>query len=123
MLDFITGRVRSSHPEAFLFVNVNTGGPYTQEAILRVWGNVRRKANITNGLRLYDATRHSLASQLANQNIPLNKISQLLGHSTAKMSEKYTHHDLESLRIDLSKMSLKRKTVSELSLKKKDDDK
>ncbi len=119
MAEFISGRVRTSHPEAFLFVNPRTGTFYSQEAIHRVWENVRKHSKIAD-LRLYDASRHSFASQLANQNVPTHKISWLLGHSTTKMSEKYTHHDLESLRADLTRMSLKKtETVTRLSLTKK----
>jgi integrase len=121
MWTFIEERVKTSHPEAFLFCNPRTGTFYSQEAILRVWENVRKKSNIT-GLRLYDAARHSFASQLANANVPTHKISWLLGHSTNKMSERYTHSDLESLRADVSRMSLKKKgTVSRLSPKKTDE--
>jgi integrase len=123
MAEFITQTAKTSHPEAFLFVNPRTGTFYSQEAILRVWEKVRKKGNVT-GLRLYDAGRHSFASQLANANVPTHKISWLLGHSTTKMSEKYTHHDLESLRTDLSRMSLKKKeTVTRLSPRKIDDKK
>jgi hypothetical protein len=40
------------------------------------------------------------------------------------MSERYSHHDLESLRMDVSRMSLKKKgTVTRLSLSKKGDEK
>jgi integrase len=123
MWPFIEARVKASHPEAFLFRNPRTGTFYSQEAISRVWENVRKKGNIT-GLRLYDATRHSFASQLANANVPTHKISWLLGHSTTKMSEQYTHLDLESLRTDVSRMSLEKKgTVTKLSPRKKGDEK
>jgi integrase len=126
MVDFVSETVKGSHPEAFLFTNVHTGTAYSQEAIFRVWENVRKegKAKGVNlmGLRLYDASRHSFASQLANQNVPTHKISWLLGHSTAKMSEKYTHRDLESLRADVTRMSLKKRpTVTRLSPRKNDD--
>jgi integrase len=75
-------------------------------------------AKIDGGLRLYDASRHSFASQLVNQNVPLKKVSKLLGHSSTKMTEKYAHHELESLRPGLSLMPLKKKqTVTSLSLR------
>ncbi len=62
-----------------------------------MWEEVRIAANA--GLRLYDATRHSFGSQLFNQNVPLNKVSKLLGHTNTKMTEKYAHHEPESLRL------------------------
>ena len=123
MWALIEDRVTTSQPEAFLFANPRTGTFYSMQAIQGLWDNVRAAANIT-GLRLYDASRHSFASQLANQDVPTHKISWLLGHSTTKMSEKYTHRDLESLRTDVSKMSLKKgQTVTRLSPRDKGDGK
>ena len=123
MWALIEDRVKTAHPEAFLFANPRTGTFYSMQAIQGLWDNVRAAAKIT-GLRLYDASRHSFASQLANQNVPTHKISWLLGHSTTKMSEKYTHRDLESLRTDVSKMSLKKgQTVTRLSPRDKGDGK
>lgn len=118
--DFIKNRVDNCHPEAFVFINPRTGRPYTMESILAVWEKVRAAGNISSELRLYDASRHSFASQLVNQNVSLNKVSKLLGHSNTKMTERYAHHELESLRTDLSLVSLKkRESVTRLSLDKK----
>ena len=65
---------------------------------------------ITN-LRLYDATRHSVASQLLNSGTTIPTISKILGHSSTKMTERYAHPDLESIRADLGKLNLKGKVV------------
>ena len=59
-------------------------------------------------LRLYDATRHSLASNLVNSGCSLYKVSRILGHSSTQMTEKYAHSEVESLRTDLQKLSLNR---------------
>lgn len=81
-----------------------------------MWANVREKAGIGKGLRLYDVTRHSFASQLVNANTSLYKVSRLLGHSSVKMTEKYAHHNVVDLKIDMKKLSLKtEKSVTELS--------
>jgi len=61
---------------------------------------------LSKDIRLYDATRHSLASNLLKQNVPLARISKLLGHSSVKMTEKYAHADIQSLKYDLQKISI-----------------
>jgi site-specific recombinase XerD len=83
----------------------------------KIWKKVRDEAGIGPfELRLYDASRHSLASQLVNSGVSLFTVSKILGHSTTRMSEKYAHADIEKLRIELSRVSLKdRKNVTRLS--------
>lgn len=62
------------------------------------------------------ATRHSFASQLVNSNVSLFKASKLLGHSSVKMTEKYSHSNIENLKTDIQKLSLLQKaTVTRLS--------
>ena len=121
--EFVAERVRSSHPEAFLFVNVRNGRPYSANKMRRVWQRVRNATKVGD-LRLYEASRHSVASQLVNAGTTLYRVSKILGHSSIKTSEKYAHPDLESMQADLSKLTLKRKgTGAVVSLQKKDDDK
>ncbi len=115
-LAFISDRVSTSLPEAFVFENPRRGGPYSHNAIFRLWNTIREAAGIEGDLRLYDASRHSLASQLVNSGTSIYIVSKMLGHSSTKMTEKYAHHHIEGLRTELSKMSLKRKeTVTRLS--------
>jgi len=118
MKAWFENRISNTLPETFIFINLRTGQPYSQEAVIRVWDKVRSNAGIESGLRLYDASRHSFASQLVNAGTPLNKVSKLLGHSSIKMTEKYAHHTIEGLRAELANLSLKRKeTVTRLSLR------
>lgn len=121
MCDFLTDRVSSSHPEAFVFVNPVTARPYTEHKLLEVWDRVRTAAGVSKELRLYDASRHSFASQLVNSGVSLFTVSKLLGHSSTKMTEKYSHANIESMRTELSRLSLKKtETVTRLSPAKKE---
>ncbi len=106
--DFIAHRVKNNHPEAFLFVNPFTGRPFGKNSLDRMWARVRRKAGIGKEVRLYDFTRHSFASNHLNQGTSIYKVSKLMGHSSVKMTEKYGHADMESLRVEVPKLSLKR---------------
>ena len=80
-----------------------------------VWDDVREKIGQSKSIRLYDATRHRVASQLVNKGVPLLSVSRLLGHSNTKMTERYAHTDLEKLKFDMKNLSLKGETVTRLS--------
>ncbi len=105
---YISDRVKNNLPEAFIFVNQNTGKPYCENSLRIIWNTVKKEAGIDNSLRLYDATRHSFASNLVNSGSTIYKVSKLLGHSSVKMTEKYAHSNIENLRIDIQKLSLNR---------------
>lgn len=94
-------RPRVIDPEAFVF---NKGGkPLSATWLTKQWRKACDKAGVTD-IGLYGATRHSLASQLANRGVSLYKIKQLLGHSTMKMTERYSHLDSNSTR-ELSRIN------------------
>jgi len=116
MLEYVTDRIKHNLPDAYLFVT-ERGGFYTENRLRRVWQAVREKTNLDASLRLYDFTRHSFASNLINSGTSLFKVSKLLGHSSTKMTEKYTHADVENLRADLNKLTLK--TIPRLSPEQK----
>jgi site-specific recombinase XerD len=103
---YVTDRVKNNLPEAFLFVNPRTGSYYSLDTLDRIWGKIKEKAKIDKGIRLYDATRHSFASNLTNSGVSIYKVSRLLGHSSIKMTEKYAHSEVENLRADIQRLSL-----------------
>ncbi len=103
---YLEERKREALPEAWVFPNPRTGGAYTEAALRRVWNRVRSALKV-HGIRLYDASRHSYASQLVNQNVSLYTVSKLLGHSNIKTTEKYAHADMKHLRVEINKVTLK----------------
>jgi integrase len=106
MLDFLRERVKSNLPEAYVFVNHRTGRHFNKNTLSKEWQRIRTALGFDSSLRLYDATRHSFASQLINSGTSIYKVSKLLGHSSIKMTEKYTHSSVEYLKADIQKMSL-----------------
>lgn len=107
-LDYITERVRGNLPEAWLFVNPRTGDYYRQSKIRKLWDRVRVKLGIDKRLRLYDATRHSVASQLRSAGVDLSDVKDQLGQSCLRTTERYAHVDIERLRANLKVLSLKK---------------
>jgi integrase len=77
-----------------VFVNRQTGKPYT--SIAKVWERLRKAAGLSH-LRLHDL-RHSFASLLVNSGRTLYEVQQILGHSDAKVTERYAHLSKRTLR-------------------------
>lgn len=71
----------------YLFVNRVTGNPYTN--IHKAWGKIRYQAGLPQ-LRIHDL-RHQYASFLVNSGRTLYEVQQILGHSTSKVTERYSH--------------------------------
>lgn len=95
--------LRGKLPEAFVFTY--KGRPYSQSGLRKIWHRARGKAEIPH-IKLYNATRHSIASQAVNAGVDLAIVSRALGHSSLEMTKKYASLNLQRLRtvIDGSQM-------------------
>lgn len=60
------------------------------DVIKKVWSSVKQKAGIEPSARFHDL-RHTHATILNNAGIDMRTIQEILGHSSLKMIEKYTH--------------------------------
>jgi integrase len=87
----------------YLFVNRDTGKPYV--AIAKVWDRLRRKAGLPR-LRLHDL-RHQFASFLVNGGRTLYEVQQILGHSDAKVTQRYAHLSTKTLQEAANSASLR----------------
>lgn len=86
----------------YLFVNPNTGKPYTD--IKKAWHTVLKEAKIEN-FRFHDL-RHTVGTRLAKANVPVNVIKEILAHSDVKTTMRYVH-STKGAKIDaLSKLNL-----------------
>jgi len=77
----------------YLFTSPKTKKPYT--TIFQSWDTARTKAKLPQ-VRIHDL-RHTYASALVNAKCSLYEVQVLLGHSTAKMTQRYAHLSNESL--------------------------
>ena len=83
----------------YIFPNIVTGKPYLQ--IFHSWNTARRKAGLSD-VRIHDL-RHSFASVLVNQGIPLYDVKELLGHSNITTTQRYAHLSRDRLLESASK--------------------
>jgi hypothetical protein len=85
-----------------IFINRDTSKPYT--TIAKVWERLRKTAGLPD-LRLHDL-RHSFASFLVNSGRTLYEVQQILGHSDAKVTERYAHLSRKTLQEAANSASL-----------------
>lgn len=78
--------------------NLKTGKPF--QSIFNSWDTARQRAGVSD-LRVHDL-RHSFASALVNQGIPIYDIQKLLGHQDIKTTERYAHLAPDRLRSSAS---------------------
>ena len=83
------------------FVFDKKGKPVTMKTVWRSWTKAAKKAGVEVGP--YQATRHSLASQLVNQDVPGNILKKILGHKTNHMIDRYAKLHVETMRRALEK--------------------
>jgi site-specific recombinase XerD len=76
-----------------LFINEETKKPYT--TIMKVWTRLRMKAGLPH-LRIHDL-RHQFASFLVNSGRTLYEVQSILGHSDAKVTQRYSHLSTKTL--------------------------
>lgn len=71
----------------YVFINPDTRKPF--QSVKTAFIAACRRANI-HGLRFHDL-RHTFASRLVEKGVDIITVKELLGHSTVKITERYTH--------------------------------
>jgi integrase len=99
----VLGELDTKEARGHLFVNKETGKRYT--TISKVWNRLRGAAGLPH-LRLHDL-RHGFASLLANNGRTLYEIQQILGHSDARVTQRYSHVSLRTLQDAANAASIK----------------
>jgi integrase len=118
MLDFFIETIADKHPQAYVFPNPRTGRPYTDSAFWNVTNHVRKEHHREIVALLGDVKkftpyifgRHSFCSNLANQGVPMSKVSRAVGHSNEATTKRYyVGTELEELRDVVTKITLEQK--------------
>ena len=95
--------LRSHSPSSFLFRNAKTEKPLT--SIKTAFKAACRRAGIV-GLRFHDL-RHTFASRLVESGADLITVKELLGHSSVKITERYTHSQGEQKKFAVSLLTVR----------------
>ena len=101
-IDIINKLDKKSDSE-YLFNNPITGTRYYN--IHKYWGHLRIRAGMRT-IRIHDL-RHTYASLLANSGRSILEISRILGHSSVKVSERYSHLSTATLQDAANSASIK----------------
>ncbi len=83
-------------PIVYLFEGENTGTPYTQRSLQNVLKQCILKAGINKPVTLH-WLRHSYATHLLEGGTDLRYIQEILGHSSSRTTEIYTHVSTKSI--------------------------
>jgi integrase/recombinase XerD len=82
-------------PKVHLFEGANAG-PYSPRSVQQVFHRAKDKAGITTPATVH-TLRHSFATHLLEKGTDLRYIQTLLGHSSSKTTEIYTHVSTKAL--------------------------
>ena len=104
--------LRKGHPEGYVFMRNNK--PYSESWMRKQWNIAAKSKNL--GLSLYEATRHSAASVAASDLHSIYVISETLGHTDVRTTQRYAHVNMNAKKSVLEKTG---DPVIALSLHKK----
>lgn len=83
-------------PKVYLFEG-QYGGKYSEKSVAEVLKKATLEAKIIKPISLH-TLRHSYATHLLESGVNLRYIQELLGHSSSKTTQLYTHVSIESIK-------------------------
>lgn len=113
-LEIAKKHMKDKLPKQFLFINPRTGRGYLPKAVWYQW----KKYSGIEDITLYEATRHSFATQLI-QNNDVTIVKELMGHSDIRTTEKYLHLKMTKLSevVNSRRTVIKMENRSEIEVK------
>lgn len=80
---------KPNHPEGYMFLN-REGNPLKVERLRVFFRRYRRRAKISEDFIVH-SLRHSFATKLVEEGVPLVQVKELLGHSCIRSTMTYVH--------------------------------
>lgn len=80
---------KPKHPDGYIFLN-REGNPLKPERLRVFFRRYRRKAGINDSFIVH-SLRHSFATKLVEEGVPLVQVKELLGHSCIRSTMTYVH--------------------------------
>lgn len=80
---------KPKHPEGYMFLN-RAGNPMKPERLRVFFRRYRKKAKIDESFIVH-SLRHSFATKLIEEGVPLVQVKELLGHSCIRSTMTYVH--------------------------------
>lgn len=96
ILEMLRIYFREYRPKIFLFEGQKAGVPYDARSLQLILKQALKKTNIIKPATLH-WLRHSYATHLLESGTDLRYIQELLGHSSSKTTEIYTHVSTKSI--------------------------
>lgn len=78
--------------------------PFTNEWLSKAFKRAVKKTDLDQSIHFH-SLRHSFASNLVKNGVPLYHLKELLGHSSIAVTEIYSHLNIDSLRDAVNKFS------------------
>lgn len=89
--------IRVEGPETWLFPGRSKNSPITARTIQHVFEKIKQKAGIQKPATVH-TLRHSFATHLLEAGTDIRYIQELLGHTSSKTTEIYTHVSIRDIR-------------------------
>ena len=96
ILEMLRDYYKLHKPKNYLFEGQTVGQPYDQRSLQLVLKQALKKSGISKPVTLH-WLRHSYAKHLLENGTDLRYIQELLGHSSSKTTEIYTHVSTKSI--------------------------
>ena len=80
---------KPKHPDGYMFLN-REGNPLKPERLRVFFRRYRRRAGINDNFIVH-SLRHSFATKLVEEGVPLVQVKELLGHSCIRSTMTYVH--------------------------------